>query len=82
MARLEQEFPASAPYRQAPRGEAYRGFAQDSKSGAPTIVTGGIKSPDTADSIIAKAKADLVGIGRALLKDPDWAADARVALHS
>lgn len=49
---------------------------------APTIVTGGIKCPATADSIVTKAQADLVGIGRALLKDPDWAANARVALHS
>lgn len=48
--------------------------------GAPVIVTGGVKSPATADSIIRKSKADLVGIGRALLKDPDWAVKARLAL--
>jgi len=46
--------------------------------GAPVIVTGGIKSPATADSIIRQSKADLVGIGRALLKDPNWTAHARL----
>jgi len=44
------------------------------------IVTGGVKSPATADYIIRQSKADLVGIGRALLKDPDWAVKARLEL--
>jgi 2,4-dienoyl-CoA reductase-like NADH-dependent reductase (Old Yellow Enzyme family) len=48
--------------------------------GAPVIVTGGIKSPATADSIVRRSKADLVGIGRALLKDPAWAVNARLEL--
>jgi len=48
--------------------------------GAPVIVTGGIKSPAAADSIIRQSKADLVGIGRALLKDPNWTAHARLEL--
>ncbi|HBK60537.1 MAG TPA: hypothetical protein DDZ84_07045, partial [Firmicutes bacterium] len=48
--------------------------------GVPVIVTGGIKSPAAADSIIRESKADLVGIGRALLKDPDWAVKARLEL--
>jgi len=48
--------------------------------GAPVIVTGGVKSPATADYIIRQPKADLVGIGRALLKDPDWAVKARLEL--
>ncbi len=48
--------------------------------GAPVIVTGGIKRPATADAIIRQSKADLVGIGRALLSDPDWAVKARLAL--
>lgn len=48
--------------------------------GAPVIVTGGIKSPAAADSIIGKSEADLVGIGRALLKDPDWAVKAHLEL--
>ena len=48
--------------------------------GAPVIVTGGIKSPATADSIIRQSKADLVGIGRALLKDPNWTAHVRLEL--
>lgn len=42
----------------------------------PLIVTGGIREPRLADSIIRSGVADLVGIGRALLADPDWAAGA------
>ncbi len=39
----------------------------------PVIGVGGIKDPEYADSIIKKGKADLVAIGRTLLKDPNWA---------
>lgn len=48
--------------------------------GAPVIVTGGIESPVVAESIVRKSAADLVGVGRAMLKDPDWARRARTAL--
>jgi len=42
----------------------------------PVIVTGGIRDPDFADQIVREGKADLVGIGRAMLEDPDWATKA------
>ena len=42
----------------------------------PVMVTGGIKEPELADSIVRDGKADLVGIGRAMLEDPDWARKA------
>jgi NADPH2 dehydrogenase len=42
----------------------------------PVIVTGGIKEPTYADRIIREGHADLVGIGRAMLEDPDWARKA------
>lgn len=38
----------------------------------PVMVTGGIKEPELADSIVRDGKADLVGVGRAMLEDPDW----------
>ncbi len=42
----------------------------------PVIVTGGIRDPDDADRIIREGRADLVGIGRAMLEDPQWARKA------
>ena len=42
----------------------------------PVIVTGGVREPETADLIIRRGQADLVGIGRAMLEDPDWARKA------
>ncbi|MDP2872481.1 MAG: NADH:flavin oxidoreductase [Bacillota bacterium] len=42
----------------------------------PVMVTGGIVTPGTADRLIRERYADLVGIGRALLADPEWAIKA------
>ncbi|MEW6398072.1 MAG: NADH:flavin oxidoreductase [Bacillota bacterium] len=47
----------------------------------PVVVTGGITDPIFADRIVREGKADLVGIGRALLADPDWARKAIAALQ-
>lgn len=45
----------------------------------PVLVAGGITEPGMADVIIRSRRADLVGIGRAMLNDPEW---ARKALDS
>ena len=42
----------------------------------PVLVTGGITTPELAESILAEGKADLVGIGRALYANPNWAVEA------
>lgn len=42
----------------------------------PVILTGGITEPLLADRIVREGKADLIGIGRALLADPEWAVKA------
>ncbi|HUX12179.1 MAG TPA: NADH:flavin oxidoreductase [Spirochaetia bacterium] len=42
----------------------------------PVMVTGGIATPQAADNLVATGKADLVGVGRALLRDPQWACKA------
>ncbi|WP_054935811.1 NADH:flavin oxidoreductase [Moorella stamsii (nom. illeg.)] len=47
----------------------------------PVMVTGGIKTPQFANMIIRQGRADLVGIGRALLADPAWAQKAWVTLN-
>jgi 2,4-dienoyl-CoA reductase-like NADH-dependent reductase (Old Yellow Enzyme family) len=48
----------------------------------PVAVTGGIREPELADRIVRECQADLVGIGRAMLEDPDWARKAVAALGS
>ena len=42
----------------------------------PVLVTGGIREPVVADRIVREGQADLVGIGRAMLEDPEWARKA------
>lgn len=46
----------------------------------PVLVTGGVREPAHADRIIREGKADLVGIGRAMLEEADWARKAIDAL--
>ena len=38
----------------------------------PVLVTGGVVTLEQADEILKAGSADLVGVGRALLKDPHW----------
>jgi 2,4-dienoyl-CoA reductase-like NADH-dependent reductase (Old Yellow Enzyme family) len=42
----------------------------------PVMVAGGITEAQTADAIIRSGRADIVGIGRAMLEAPDWARTA------
>ncbi|HUW63996.1 MAG TPA: NADH:flavin oxidoreductase [Spirochaetia bacterium] len=49
-------------------------------AGIPVMVTGGLGDPHLADRVIREGTADLVGIGRALLADPDWAVKARATI--
>ena len=48
---------------------------------APVIAVGGITDPAYADQVIRSGQADLVAIGRAMLKNPDWATEAYAALR-
>lgn len=45
-------------------------------SRVPVLVTGGINNVFTADKLITEQHADLVGVGRAMLKEPHWAQKA------
>lgn len=40
---------------------------------APVILTGGITEPQAAEQLLEKGKADLIGVGRAILMDTQWA---------
>jgi 2,4-dienoyl-CoA reductase-like NADH-dependent reductase (Old Yellow Enzyme family) len=39
----------------------------------PVILTGGITDINAAEQLLAEGKADLIGVGRAILKDSKWA---------
>ena len=39
----------------------------------PVILTGGIVDPQVAEQLLAEGKADLIGVGRAILNDSKWA---------
>ena len=55
----------------APLSEAIKGVVN-----LPVMVTGGVTTPQAADLLVRQGKADLVGVGRALLADSGWAARA------
>ena len=42
----------------------------------PVLATGGVTEPAFADQLVREGRADLIGIGRAMLADPRWAARA------
>lgn len=42
----------------------------------PVILTGGIVTADVAENLLASNKADLIGVGRAMLRDSSWAKNA------
>ena len=39
----------------------------------PIILTGGITTPEEAEELLVLGAADLIGVGRAILQDSDWA---------
>ncbi|MBQ7607108.1 MAG: NADH:flavin oxidoreductase [Desulfovibrionaceae bacterium] len=43
----------------------------------PVILTGGIKTRAQAEELLSKGAADMIGIGRAMLKDAAWSQKAR-----
>lgn len=47
----------------------------------PVILTGGITDVNNADNLLINNKADLIGVGRAMLKDSRWAEKAITSLN-
>lgn len=48
----------------------------------PVIVTGGIVEGSFAESVLQEGKADLIGVGRAMLRDKDWVSHAKQSLNA
>lgn len=42
----------------------------------PVILTGGVRTPEQAEQLILRGAADLIGVGRAMLRNPAWGADS------
>ena len=40
--------------------------------GLPVLLTGGVTRPEEAEELLRSGKADLIGVGRALFRDPHW----------
>ena len=63
-------------YTRAGHGEA--GYFQDMSKAVraavsiPVLLTGGVKSLSDAEDLLANGAADLIGVGRELMKDPCW----------
>lgn len=51
---------------------SYMAKAVKEKFGKVTMTTGNIRNPQVADQIIADGHADLIGMGRGLIADPNW----------
>lgn len=61
---------------------AYMAEAIKPRVNIPVLVTGGIKNAQTAAELVRTNVTDLVGVGRAMLTDPEWAGNAWKQLHS
>ena len=42
----------------------------------PVLLTGGITTADAANALLVEQKADLIGVGRAILQNSHWAKEA------
>lgn len=51
---------------------AYMSKAVRDKFNKPTITTGNIRNPQVAEDILSEGKADLIGMGRGLIAEPNW----------
>jgi 2,4-dienoyl-CoA reductase-like NADH-dependent reductase (Old Yellow Enzyme family) len=52
--------------------DAIKGFLRSRGHTTPVVATGKIRTPAMAEEVIRSGAADLVGMARALLADPDW----------
>lgn len=48
----------------------------------PVLVTGGFTDPRHADRVVREGRANLIGVGRAMLNDPGWARSALAQLSA
>ena len=65
--------------------EAWRSYLSEElkKAGVkiPVVAVGMIRNPSRAENILESGGADLIGLGRALIADPDWPVKAQMGLE-
>ncbi|HKY32898.1 MAG TPA: NADH:flavin oxidoreductase [Candidatus Polarisedimenticolia bacterium] len=54
--------------------EGIRAFLRSAGLSTPVVATGKIRTPELAERLLEEGSADLIGMARALLADPDWPA--------
>ncbi len=57
--------------------EEVRKYVRAGGFDVPIVIAGKIRTPKLAEEILAQGKADIIGLCRALLCDPDWPVKAR-----
>lgn len=67
----DQQIPGAGPGYQVPFAEAIRDATD-----VPVAAVGGITEPTHADALVRNGRADLVSLGRELLRNPYWALEA------
>ena len=51
---------------------SYMAKAVKERYGKPCVTTGNIRDPKVANDILEKSDADIIGMGRGLIADPEW----------
>jgi NADPH-dependent glutamate synthase beta subunit-like oxidoreductase/2,4-dienoyl-CoA reductase-like NADH-dependent reductase (Old Yellow Enzyme family) len=57
--------------------EAIRKALREEGSGIPVVTAGKIRTPEFAEQVLNEGRADIIGMARAILCDPDWPIKAR-----
>ncbi len=57
--------------------EAVRKAVREAGYDLPIVTAGKIRTPELAEEILEEGKADIIGMARALLADPDWPVKAK-----
>ncbi len=60
------------PLPHAHLAEAIKRYINDKGFGVPVVSVGKISDPDEAEGLLVEGRADLIGMARQLLADPDW----------
>ncbi|MGD0238026.1 MAG: FAD-dependent oxidoreductase, partial [Syntrophorhabdales bacterium] len=60
--------------------EGIRRAVREAGYTTPVVAAGKIRMPDLAEEILARGKADFVGMARTLLADPDWPTKAKAGM--
>lgn len=72
----DSERPGNHAGYQVPLARAFK-----NKFNIPVIAVGKLEIPQIADAVLANEDADLIAVGRGMLRNPYWALEAGIVLH-